>query len=53
MGRVFERAESLAERRPGDPHPFVDPDDFRESLERWRARAEKKLAEERASGPDG
>ena len=24
-GGVFERAQKLAQRRPGDPHPFVDP----------------------------
>lgn len=25
---IFERARLLASRAPGDPHPFVDPEDF-------------------------
>ena len=29
-GGIFERAERLAERGPGEPHPFVDPESWRE-----------------------
>jgi hypothetical protein len=29
-GGVFERAQLLAKRKPGDPNPFVDPASFAE-----------------------
>jgi len=45
-GDVHQRAEKLAEREPGDPHPFVAPEDFAALLEELKAFAEQKLAEE-------
>ena len=45
-GDVLQRAEKLAERTPGDPHPFVAPEEFRALLEELKAFAEKQLAEE-------
>lgn len=47
MGNVFERAERLAERKPGDPHPFVDPVAFKEYHEDLLARARVKLGQEK------
>ena len=47
MGDVFKRAENLAERKPGEPHPFVAPDDFTRFIEGLLASGEKKLADER------
>ncbi len=29
-GNILERAQMLAQRKPGSPHPFVDPEAFRE-----------------------
>lgn len=46
---LFERAAKLKTRKPGDPHPFVDPAAFRSSMQLRVAAAEKKLAEERAA----
>ncbi|MDA1185667.1 MAG: MBL fold metallo-hydrolase [Acidobacteria bacterium] len=45
-GDVLQRAEKLAARRPGEPHPFVAPDDFAALLDELKADAEKQLAEE-------
>ena len=45
-GNVLQRAERLAERTPGEPHPFVAPEDFAALLEELKADAEKRLAEE-------
>ena len=45
-GDVLQRAERLAERKPGDPHPFVAPEEFAALLEELKAFAEEKLAEE-------
>ncbi len=45
-GDVHQRAEKLAERRPGDPHPLVAPEEFAALLEKPQAFAEQKLAEE-------
>ncbi len=36
---------------PGDPHPFVAPEDFAEWLEQLSTRAEEKLVEERRKSP--
>ncbi len=47
-GEVFERAQRLKERKPGDPHPFVAPQDFQSWLKQLEAAAEKKLSEEKA-----
>lgn len=53
MGRVFERAAMLAQRQPGQPHPFVDPDGYQQSLATFIARAEEKLqAERNGTAPD-
>lgn len=51
-GRIFERADALANRRPGDPHPFVDPAGFYAWLDSLEENAEAKLVEERAAAGD-
>lgn len=53
MGRVFERANALAERKPGEPHPFVDPEGYQQSLATFIANAKNKLIQERTGdAPD-
>lgn len=47
-GKIFQRARLLQTRKPGDPHPFVDPDGFQNWLKELKANAEKKLEEEKA-----
>jgi metallo-beta-lactamase class B len=47
-GRIFDRADVLANRRAGDPHPFVDPEGFYAWLDVLEKNAEAKLIEERA-----
>ena len=47
MGRIFERAERLASRAEGDPHPFVDPDGYEAWLAELQKNAEEKLVVER------
>ena len=47
MGRVFERAEALKNRAPGEAHPFVDPDAFQRDLASYIERAEEKLENEK------
>ncbi len=47
MGRIFERAEQLALRADGDPHPFVDPAGHAAWLAELQENAEKKLVVER------
>lgn len=47
VGRVFERAEQLASRADGDPHPFVDPEGYIAWLSELQANAEDKLMIER------
>ncbi len=49
MGRIFERAEQLASRADGDPHPFVDPAGHTAWLAELQENAEKKLVVERES----
>jgi len=49
MGNVFERAEELAKRKQGQPHPFVAPDDLRAYWVKLIEGAELKLAREKAS----
>ena len=49
MGRIFERAEQLASRADGDPHPFVDPAGHAAWLAELQENAEKKLVVERES----
>lgn len=48
--QVLQRAEQLAQRKPGEPHPFVAPDDFTALLKALRAEAEGRLAEEQQNG---
>jgi metallo-beta-lactamase class B len=43
MGRIFRRAALLQERRPGQPHPFVAPDELRAWLQERLARATDRL----------
>jgi metallo-beta-lactamase class B len=50
MGAVFERAARLAQRKPGEPHPFVDPAAFRAWLQQLRADAGVRLSKEQAGG---
>ena len=47
MGRVFERAELLKDRRPGEAHPFVDKNGFAADLQRFILGAEEKLVAEK------
>jgi metallo-beta-lactamase class B len=47
-GKIFQRARLLQSRKPGDPHPFVAPDDFQNWLKELKENAEKKLEEEKA-----
>ena len=42
---LFERAELLANRRPGEPHPWVAPDDFHTWIDETVAGARESLAE--------
>ena len=46
LNQEFEKAELLAKRKPGEPHPFVRPDEWRAWLEQLLDRAKKRLAEE-------
>jgi hypothetical protein len=46
-GGVFERAQLLAKRKPGDPNPFVDPTSFAEYVQRNQANAARTLEEEK------
>ena len=48
MGRVFQRGKQLKTRQSGEPHPFVDPVGFTESIAGFIALAEKKLEDEKA-----
>ena len=47
MGGILERAEQLASRADGDPHPFVDPEGFASWLAELQKNAEEKLVVER------
>ena len=47
IGNVFEKAEQLKKRKPGDKHPFVDANVFKEWLLKLRKDAVEKLAEEK------
>ncbi len=48
MGNVFERADQLAARKPGEPHPFVAPEDLRAYWDTLMENAEQKLVREKA-----
>jgi gluconolactonase len=43
MGHVLEKAERLARRKPGDPHPFVEPAAFKAWATRNRVNAERQF----------
>jgi metallo-beta-lactamase class B len=47
-GGIHERAKKLASRKPGDPHPFVDPATWDARAKRQLETAKKVLAEEQA-----
>lgn len=49
MGDVFERAKRLEVREPGDAHPFVAPEAWREWLLELRVGGREKLEREKAS----
>ncbi len=49
MGNVFARAARLETRKPGDPHPFVDPEAFKKYHEDLLVKAHEKLEEEMAA----
>lgn len=46
-GKIFERAELLKQRKPGQVNPFVAPEDFQIWLKELRRQAENKLIEEK------
>jgi metallo-beta-lactamase class B len=46
-GSIFERAEKLKQRKPGDPNPFVDPAAWRQGVAEAQARIARGLEEER------
>jgi metallo-beta-lactamase class B len=52
-GKIFQRARKLQTRQPGDPHPFVAPEDFQNWLKELKRNAEKKLEEEKAKEKSG
>jgi hypothetical protein len=45
---VFERAQVLAKRKPGEPHPFVDNAAWRQWLETARAGTLKYIEDAKA-----
>jgi metallo-beta-lactamase class B len=47
-GGIHERAKKLANRKPGDPHPFVDPATWDARAKRQTETAQKVLASEQA-----
>ncbi len=53
MAGVFARAEQLAARKPGDPHPFVDPEAYKAGLATFIANARTKLDQEKAGTAPG
>jgi metallo-beta-lactamase class B len=46
-GGIFERAQKLAQRRPGDPHPFVDPASWNLWIKQVQEGAVKNLSDEK------
>jgi metallo-beta-lactamase class B len=48
--KILQRGEQLATRKPGEPHPFVDPDGFTKWLNQLLTNAEKKLDDEKKAG---
>lgn len=49
---LTEAKELLKTRKPGEPHPLVDPQGFRAQLDGLQAGAEQRLQAERAKKPD-
>jgi metallo-beta-lactamase class B len=49
-GSIFERAEALANRQPGEPNPFVDPASWNQWVSQGLERAEEGLAAQQAEG---
>ena len=47
-GGIHERAKKLASRKPGDPHPFVEPEPWDARAKRQLETARKVLAAEQA-----
>ncbi len=47
-GGLLERAQKLAQRKPGEPHPFVDNASWREWIKIAQAGAAKNLQDEKA-----
>jgi metallo-beta-lactamase class B len=52
-GGILERAQKLAQRKPGDPHPFVDPASWQLWLKQAEAGAVKNLEEQRKHPTEG
>ena len=50
-GGVLDRAVLLEDRRPGDPHPFVDPAAWSQRVKAAQENAMRTLAAERAKAP--
>jgi metallo-beta-lactamase class B len=50
-GNIFERAQMLAQRRPGEPHVFVDPASWTEFVRHTQAQTARAIAAERAKAP--
>jgi metallo-beta-lactamase class B len=50
-GGVLERGLLLKSRKPGDPHPFVDPATFAQWVKRSQDTAAKAIQEEKAKKP--
>jgi metallo-beta-lactamase class B len=46
-GKIFEHAQALSQRKPGDPHPFIAPDEFQTWLLDLKKAALVKLEEEK------
>ena len=46
-GGVLERAQLLAKRKPGDPHPFVDPAAWTQYIKQAQVNAAKTLEQEK------
>jgi hypothetical protein len=49
-GGIFERAQKLAQRKPGEPHPFVDAAAWQAWSKTAQAGAEAYLAEQKQKG---
>ena len=51
MMNVFQKRDALAERKPGEAHPYVDKAFFAEQISTFIANAEAKLVAEKAGNP--